>query len=300
MGHQYDKECWCGNDYGKQGEAEDCSCDGENIGAWKQCVYSLPPNPYMGCFKDCDGRDLPVFKGIGDKNSCMVACSGYKFMGHQYYRECWCGNDYGKQGEATGCLCDGENIGACKQCVYSVDAAVDTSNEAATKESVVKESAAKESSEKAYTAFLTESTAKESSAKESSAKESNLKESAEKEIAGKGWNPSSLEYVLVYNGRVLSLHYDLEEARLALWTCLGNNMQDWSDHRMICEVKNGKVKPDPRYLGASYEDPSTGQGGGKRAGWNKWWLDWSDIAVMNQVAQDFIDQRAAKESDTKV
>jgi len=90
--------------------------------AWDADRKARDPT-YMGCFKDCNGRDLPINKGHGNKQQCLAACAGYKFMGHQWAGECWCGNDYGKQGEVTEkpfCECDAPNIGGCKQCVYKV------------------------------------------------------------------------------------------------------------------------------------------------------------------------------------
>ena len=55
----------------------------------------------------------------------------------------------------------------------------------------------------------------------------------------------------MYNRKVLSVHDDLEKARLALMTCEGNPMQDWVDSRMLCEVIDRKVTHDPHNLGAS-------------------------------------------------
>ena len=58
---------------------------------------------YLGCFKDSDGRALHFSKGI-DQNTteCIELCEGYKYVGRQYFGECWCENDdnYDKHGEA--------------------------------------------------------------------------------------------------------------------------------------------------------------------------------------------------------
>lgn len=36
---------------------------------------------YIGCYKDCKGRDLPVRKGNGNRKTCAKSCKGYKFFG---------------------------------------------------------------------------------------------------------------------------------------------------------------------------------------------------------------------------
>jgi len=76
---------------------------------------------YKGCYNDMTNsvRDLPVSKGSGkDKAACMAECSGFKYFGMQWTMECFCGNTFASQGEATGCNCDADNIGANKNCIY--------------------------------------------------------------------------------------------------------------------------------------------------------------------------------------
>jgi hypothetical protein len=78
---------------------------------------------YKGCFKDMSNgkRDLPVYKGSGkDKSACKSACSGYKYFGQQWTKQCFCGNSFGSQGRSSGCNCDASNVGGDKNCVYSV------------------------------------------------------------------------------------------------------------------------------------------------------------------------------------
>merc|ERR1712072_1482678 len=75
----------------------------------------------MGCFRDCKGgRDLPVRKGNGSKQQCAARCKGYKYFGHQWTQECWCGNRYGSQGKIGGCKPNAHNIGGCRNYVYQI------------------------------------------------------------------------------------------------------------------------------------------------------------------------------------
>ena len=61
---------------------------------------------HLGCFRDvASGRDLPVdgiFVGSLDVSSCSEACVGYAFFGIQAGASCFCGNSYGKYGNAQG------------------------------------------------------------------------------------------------------------------------------------------------------------------------------------------------------
>lgn len=43
MGRQDRRECWCGDSYGKHGTRNDCNCDANQIGVWRNCIYSLEP-----------------------------------------------------------------------------------------------------------------------------------------------------------------------------------------------------------------------------------------------------------------
>ena len=41
VARQYYGQCWCGDDdnYDKHGAADDCICEGETVGDWRNCVY---------------------------------------------------------------------------------------------------------------------------------------------------------------------------------------------------------------------------------------------------------------------
>ena len=41
VARQYYGECWCGDDenYDKHGAADDCICEEETVGDWRNCVY---------------------------------------------------------------------------------------------------------------------------------------------------------------------------------------------------------------------------------------------------------------------
>ena len=138
VGHQWSRECWCGNTFGKYGTSNGCKAccsnkngcgSGVNIGGWVNCVYDLaadtppppPPAPpplppplpvvvnpapaYKGCFRDKPQRDIPHREGNRALDSCKTKCRehGYRYLGHQWSRECWCGNTYGSYGTATSC-----------------------------------------------------------------------------------------------------------------------------------------------------------------------------------------------------
>jgi hypothetical protein len=90
----------------------------------KTCAFHQPNYQHWGCFADTLDRDLPHGSGVTKLGISPAQCSfecaalGYKFSGSQWKGECWCGNEFGKHGQATGCDCDGPNVGAWKQCVY--------------------------------------------------------------------------------------------------------------------------------------------------------------------------------------
>jgi len=77
---------------------------------------------YVGCFRDSKHyRDLPIYKGMHMKiEECALACSGYDYFGHQWKRECWCGNSSGRHGRASQseCACGTEYVGDHRNCVY--------------------------------------------------------------------------------------------------------------------------------------------------------------------------------------
>eukprot|EP00971_Amphidinium_carterae_P178488 3541038-Amphidinium_carterae.1 len=70
-----------------------------------------------------EDRDLTVKKDINmNDEECAMACVDYKWFGIQGNGECWCGDEYGKHGETTGCNCPHEGkpypVGTDKQCMY--------------------------------------------------------------------------------------------------------------------------------------------------------------------------------------
>jgi len=111
-------------------------------GGWKNCVFSTklssfpaptaPPKPsisnrYIGCFNDKSKRDLPKYMGVlGSTDQCLQKCkqAGFKYMGRQYYDQCWCGNDYGSYGSSSSCnncLSQTSFYGGWKNCVFSTN-----------------------------------------------------------------------------------------------------------------------------------------------------------------------------------
>lgn len=101
-----------------------------------------PINKYKGCFADCKNgaRDLP--NNVGNlsgmtKSECEAEAkkSGAKYYGIQYREghgnankgECWTGNSFGSQGDASNCSKEGDVGytgyvvgGACSNAVYEV------------------------------------------------------------------------------------------------------------------------------------------------------------------------------------
>lgn len=81
---------------------------------------------YIGCFADAADRDLAnaietdshadddSLGGPGRIMACATACAteypGSKYMGLQSNDECYCGNDYGSQGEVDMSDCDGDGV----------------------------------------------------------------------------------------------------------------------------------------------------------------------------------------------
>lgn len=71
-------------------------------------------------------RALPY--KVGGRNhsteDCQVECSamGMKYFAREWMGQCFCSEDadYDKHGSASGCDCDGKNVGANKMCVWSV------------------------------------------------------------------------------------------------------------------------------------------------------------------------------------
>merc|ERR1712070_408027 len=73
----------------------------------------------IGCYKDKQSRDLPVYKGSGKSEStCKALCKGYPYYALQWKGECRCGKRFGKYGKGTGCKCGTNQVGAWLNCVY--------------------------------------------------------------------------------------------------------------------------------------------------------------------------------------
>ena len=117
FGLEYGRECWCGERLGplsRQVDDAECSfpCSGDATqrcgagdrldvyenGKWKPRApdTSLPGAPYLGCFLDPGNpRALPdkvVSRSDMTARVCQSICTGYRYFGTEYGRECWCGN----------------------------------------------------------------------------------------------------------------------------------------------------------------------------------------------------------------
>ncbi|HZS39580.1 MAG TPA: WSC domain-containing protein [Polyangia bacterium] len=124
FGVQYGNQCFCGNRYGRYGQATDADCNmrcsGNQAqlcgGNWRNSVYqhagppSVPPQPpgparaaYVGCFVDQDDRDLPdaFMDGNMSVERCAEHCRNERYFGVQYGNQCFCGNRYGRYGQAA-------------------------------------------------------------------------------------------------------------------------------------------------------------------------------------------------------
>jgi len=68
---------------------------------------------YIGCYVDGNERDLSHAPRHGKRwrmseDACIAACKrdGYKYAGIQWGVECWCGNNYGRYGNASESTCN--------------------------------------------------------------------------------------------------------------------------------------------------------------------------------------------------
>lgn len=159
---QYGAQCFCGNSYGRHGKAANCDmmCAGNSNevcgGSWANSLYELgafgvtgggdrdstTTGNYQGCFKDTENRDVSGYNYYSDQmtlQSCANRCreKGYKYAASQYGSQCFCGDSFGKYGEATNCnmKCAGNGNEVCggfwANSVYSVTAGITTSTGAA-------------------------------------------------------------------------------------------------------------------------------------------------------------------------
>jgi len=125
---QNGNECRCGNSYGTYGAApaSDCNhqCTDDTLnacgGGYRNSIYKVSGDNYVGCFVDSASRDLPSsVASSGTIESCKSACSaaGFVYAGLQNGHECWCGNSYGNNGVApeNDCItpCSGSSSETC-------------------------------------------------------------------------------------------------------------------------------------------------------------------------------------------
>jgi uncharacterized protein (DUF1501 family) len=117
------------------GQATEITCEAPS-------TCGVPTIEYMGCYNDNTNgvRDMIQNSFITGSNDFEVvsracgleACRGFSYFGLQWDNECWCGNDYGSQGENSDCgdasstsngICaDGTGRNACggRNAVYSL------------------------------------------------------------------------------------------------------------------------------------------------------------------------------------
>jgi len=135
---QYGSQCFCGNSYGKYGSANNCNmaCAGNGSqicgGTWANSVFKTGRSHknmgqkkimnvmHMGCYKDNGNRDINGyhFSNAGmSKQMCVNECSkrGFMYAATQYSSHCFCGNSYGRYGQASNCnmKCSGNNRENC-------------------------------------------------------------------------------------------------------------------------------------------------------------------------------------------
>jgi hypothetical protein len=129
---QYGSECYCGNAYGGQGPAGNCTmpCPGAPKtevcgGNFENSVYvAIGPAPQatpVGCYTDSQAmRELPdqAFSGqYTTVENCAADCAyhGYLYAGPENSFQCFCGNTYGTQGDAGNCTgsCSGNAAEIC-------------------------------------------------------------------------------------------------------------------------------------------------------------------------------------------
>lgn len=94
----------------------------------------------------------------------------------------------------------------------------------------------------------------------------------------KGLEDDYIMFLVVADGIVISEFEDLEDAK----EVLNQFPPGESPSRLILEVRNGVVQTDPHFVG------DENQGNGVTDGFNKWWLDWSDIHKMVAVGTEYL------------
>eukprot|EP00756_Hemistasia_phaeocysticola_P031978 Hpha_TRINITY_DN16386_c3_g14::TRINITY_DN16386_c3_g14_i1::g.62669::m.62669 len=88
-------------------------------------------------------------------------------------------------------------------------------------------------------------------------------------------------FYVVGKSRVLGTFDTVEEARQFLNKTFTRGQDDrgTESSRLVAEVKDGVLHEDPHTVGG------LNQGGGAKAGFNKWWWDWSDIKVLMAIVK---------------
>eukprot|EP00118_Oscarella_pearsei_P023378 m.279474 g.279474 ORF g.279474 m.279474 type:complete len:293 (+) comp40624_c0_seq22:1968-2846(+) len=128
FGLQNGGECYCGNEFGLLGKAEENQCnvpcryDNAMCGGrdFNSVFVSQPLSiHFLGCFKDDrDDRDFPpdkrrnALKGNASPELCSRFCFflNLRFVALQFGGECYCGDSFGKHGKAA----DGSCSMSCK------------------------------------------------------------------------------------------------------------------------------------------------------------------------------------------
>ena len=107
-------ECRCGNEFGYYGVALDDECGSTNDSIrcgslGRNGIYRVEPftAKSVGCFgDDSDQRDLEYFGGERQTPiTCAAICSKYTYFGVQNSSNCYCGNTYGRYGNADMTKC---------------------------------------------------------------------------------------------------------------------------------------------------------------------------------------------------
>jgi glucan endo-1,3-alpha-glucosidase len=131
FGLQNGRSCFCSNSYGRYGQAppNECSaaCWGNKAemcgGMWRNSVYRMgggtvvPPSSrvssstgYIGCFIDAGDRDMRD-QQADDNAMSTVVCAEHcrkrnaKYFGLQNGRSCFCGDSFGRYGQAPPSEC---------------------------------------------------------------------------------------------------------------------------------------------------------------------------------------------------
>jgi len=113
----------CGNFNGNEKD-DTTKLISERIGApvvQEEDLFTVKDYSFVGCYQEkSNDRDLTVpVEGtqMGDEE-CAMACTDHLWFGIQSGGKCWCGDTYGKHGEASNCNCEEGAPNGNKQCIY--------------------------------------------------------------------------------------------------------------------------------------------------------------------------------------